>query len=216
MTDEFYGGVAPETKHHVDEQIDEGNEEIGYSDDYDEPLYAAEILTPEEAETHIKRHSDFHVDEFISKNNLMRLSDYRHSGYDRGHLVPSADSDDEESMHDTYTLANMVPEVHEMNAGIWKRIEDKCRELAEQYGDLYIVTGAIFNDKDIEVGKLVVPPYVYKSVTIPSLETKGVFVAPNNKSGQYEIMSAPDFYEKFGIKPQQGNHFPLNKSIFEL
>lgn len=216
MTDVFFNGEEPETKHTVDQEINEGDYEVGYSDEYKQPLYSAEIVTKSEADTHVKRYSSFREDLQVPKEDRETLSDYRGSGYDRGHLVSSADSDSKEEMHETYVLSNMVPEVHAMNAGIWAKIEEHVRDLTDQDGDIYAVTGAIYNQADIVKGNLTVPPFVYKSVTIPSIKVTGVYVAPNDKSGTYELYSEPDFYKKFGIDPQPGSGFPLDKSILEV
>lgn len=216
MPDEFYAGMEPETANAIDEEYDEGILTVGFSDKYNEPLFAAEILTPEEAETHIKRCFGFHQDKYVTKDHRISLKVYHGTGFDEGHLVPAADSKNKEEMHETFTSINIVPEVPEMNRGIWGDIEEKVRSLAKQYGKLYVVTGAVFNGYTRIMNGLAVPPFVYKSVTIPSLKLKGDYVCPNNKSGKYEIMSAPDFFKKFGIKPQPGNHFHCDKSIFEL
>lgn len=214
--DVFYGGEKPITKHQVNDELDEGDYEIGYSEKYKQPLYSAEIVTKSEADTHVKRHSDFRPDPQLPENERESLADYRGSGYDRGHLVSSADSDSREEQHETFVLSNMVPEVHAMNAGIWAKIEGHVRDLTDQDGDIYAVTGAIYNQADIVKGNLTVPPFVYKCVTIPSIKVTGVYVAPNDKSGTYELYSEPDFYAKFGIDPQPGSGFPLDKEILEV
>lgn len=216
MTDVFYEGQEPITKHHVDEELNEGDYEIGYSDKYKQPLYSAEVVTESEADTHIKRHSDFREDPLLPEDDRETLADYRGSGYDRGHLVSSADSDSRQEQHETFVLSNMVPEVHKMNAGIWAKIEEHVRDLTDQDGDIYAVTGAIYNQADVMKGNLTVPPFVYKSVTIPSIKVTGVYVAPNDESGSYELYSEPDFYAKFGIEPQPGSNFPLDKTILEV
>lgn len=209
----FYKEQRPITKYTVDQFINEGDYQVGYSGRFKQPLYSAEIVTKSEATIHIKRHSCFHAEHKIPEEYREELDDYRHSGYDRGHLVCAADSDNKAEMNATFSLANMVPEVHKMNAGIWARIEGHVRDLAEDFGGVYAVTGAIYNENDKVVKNLTVPPFVYKCITIPSEKCTGVFVADNNESGAYTLHTQEEFHKLFGILPQPGSDFGLSSVI---
>ncbi len=70
-------------------------------------------------------------------------SDYTNSGFDRGHLCPSADrTDDEADNSATFLMTNIVPQAPELNRESWARLEAYCRSLAERGYRLYIVAGA--------------------------------------------------------------------------
>src|SRR5262249_52031531 len=90
----------------------------------------------------VPRKNDFRPDEGLPFG-VPRVSphDYQHSGYDRGHMCPSADRDATEEMNSlTFLMTNMVPQLHELNAGPWEKLERHERELAERQGaELYIV-----------------------------------------------------------------------------
>lgn len=51
------------------------------------PLWSAEYLTPERLSVKIKREDSFHEETRVQLAHRALLSDYRGSGYDRGHLV---------------------------------------------------------------------------------------------------------------------------------
>jgi endonuclease G len=54
-------------------------------------------------------------------------SDYINSGFDRGHMVPAYAMWSRygvEAFTSTFTLSNVVPQKHGMNAGIWEDLED--------------------------------------------------------------------------------------------
>ena len=83
------------------------------------PLYAAEHLTRERIlqVKGMKRQSKFHPDENIPRSERAELRHYARSGYDRGHVAPSADMFDIQSQYECFSLANMVPQVPENNRG---------------------------------------------------------------------------------------------------
>lgn len=52
------------------------------------------------------------------------LADYRNSGYDRGHICPSADRLwSKEANEQTFILSNIQPQLHLFNTGIWEQME---------------------------------------------------------------------------------------------
>ena len=73
----------------------------------------------------------------------VRPTDYTGSGYDRGHIAPSADrTRNEADNSSTFLMTNMMPQVPEVNRGVWGDLEDYCRELVQQGKELYISGGA--------------------------------------------------------------------------
>lgn len=58
---------------------------------------------------------------------------YRRSGYDHGHICPSADRlCTREANIQTFYLTNMQPQIHAFNTGVWEEMETKVRNLAKQ------------------------------------------------------------------------------------
>ncbi|MGI4800411.1 MAG: DNA/RNA non-specific endonuclease, partial [Janthinobacterium lividum] len=107
------------------------------------PLWSAEHPTAASLEqaSHTQREGTFHPDDRLPQADQAQLEDYRKSGYDRGHMTPSGDMPGEQAQQQSFSLANMVPQTAELNRGIWARIESAVRKLAEQEGELYLVTG---------------------------------------------------------------------------
>lgn len=63
----------------------------------------------------------------------VKSTDYRGSGYVRGHLCPAGDFDSNSvQMRDTYRMSNVVPMTLVTNSGPWKAVEDSCRMVAAQ------------------------------------------------------------------------------------
>lgn len=135
------------------------------------PIYTAEYLTRErllQAKT-VKRHNRFHADENIPVSERAELSHYVKSGYDRGHMAPSADMTDAQSQYESFSLANMVPQVPANNRGAWAKIEAEVRELVMKRGKLYVITGPIYDESDPQTvgGTVSVPAKLFKAVFDP-------------------------------------------------
>ena len=87
------------------------------------------------------RKNDFRVDPKISRWSATP-DDYKRSGYDRGHLLPSADRDDTPSENRaTFYLSNVSPQCAGLNRQIWRLLEEQVRRWAAAYDSLYVVTG---------------------------------------------------------------------------
>ena len=96
--------------------------------------------------------------------------DYSGSGFDRGHLCPSADrSSSIEGNSTTFLMTNIAPQTHDLNTGPWEKLETYSRSLAKRNNTLYIITGQYGDD-----GKL------RNKLTIPTNYWKIVVVIPNN------------------------------------
>lgn len=71
--------------------------------------------------------------------------DYRGSGYDRGHLVPSAQrTADPEDNAATFLTTNILPQRHDLNAGAWESLESWSLDMARQGWELYTVAGGLY------------------------------------------------------------------------
>jgi endonuclease G, mitochondrial len=88
----------------------------------------------------------FHEDTSIPIQHRARLSDFEHSGFDRGHLSPAADNRSSEiAMKDSFLLTNISPQVGEgFNRDYWARFERFIRGLSRSYKTVYVCTGPLF------------------------------------------------------------------------
>ena len=93
------------------------------------PLYSAEHLTRVnlEAAKTLSRKDSFHAESTLTAQDRAELKDYVRFGYDWGHMSPNADFATRSAQAESFCLANMVPQVHVNNAGIWVGIEGAAR-----------------------------------------------------------------------------------------
>jgi len=101
-----------------------------------------------------KRFDNFRPDLRIPKRFRASLTDYKGSGYDRGHLVPSANQDTQRIQNsETFLLSNMSPQLADFNRGMWSSLEKSIRKLndTDEILETYVLTAPVFYfDKPIE------------------------------------------------------------------
>ena len=138
---------------------------LSYNEEYEQPDWVAYVLTVDELNTNVTgRTENFREDPSVVTGSA-HLTDYRNSGYDRGHLIPSADRTSSVELNDaTFLLSNMSPQIHRFNAGLWLKAEDAVRDAARKYGTLYVTTGPVFTDGMKTIGEcdVAVPESFYK------------------------------------------------------
>lgn len=169
------------------------------------PLWSAEHLTRERVEEarSMTRVNSFHPDSNLPLNERSELSDYARSGFDRGHMAPSGDMPDPRSQEESFSLANMIPQDPDNNRHLWEGIESSVRELAERDGEVYVVTGPIFEGEKLESlnGRVLVPTRIYKAVYDPSRNQAGAYVTPNAEGSAWEAVSILELLKIAGIDP---------------
>lgn len=166
------------------------------------PLWSAEHLTAEnvDAAKTLSRENSFHPESRLPASARAELSDYARSGYDRGHMAPNGDMPDRATQHDSFTLANMVPQDGEVNRHIWAGIEGVVRKMAQKEGDLYVITGPAFIGGNLQkVGNVLVPTHLYKLVYSPRQRAGAAFFIENHADAQYAVLSIAQLEDKIGI-----------------
>ena len=86
----------------------------------------------------------------------MTTYDYKGSGYDRGHMCPSADMKwSPAAQHDCFYMSNICPQNRRLNSGAWSKLENACRRWAKSEGNIYIVCGPVFDKqrKQLTIGR---------------------------------------------------------------
>lgn len=103
------------------------------------------------------------------KGNKAQLSDYKNSGYDRGHMAPAADMKwSKKVMQESFYLSNICPQNRNLNRGDWNDLEEKVRSWAKRDSAIIIVCGPIVPKRPKKIGNNVaVPDAFFKVVLSP-------------------------------------------------
>lgn len=101
-------------------------------------------LSADRLEGEAERRDNFRADLELAPEMRAELSDYRGSGFDRGHLAPAAAfKRSREAMSTTFLLSNMAPQTPNLNRYTWRILEDEVRELARRSEQIWVFTGNI-------------------------------------------------------------------------
>jgi endonuclease G, mitochondrial len=96
----------------------------------------------------------------------IKPTDYSGSGYDRGHLVPSADRfGDPESNAETFHMTNIVPQAAALNQYPWEKLESYSRGIVRRGSDAYTIAGLYGNQRQLR-GRVTAPTNCWKIIVI--------------------------------------------------
>ncbi|MES2113956.1 MAG: DNA/RNA non-specific endonuclease [Pseudomonadota bacterium] len=166
------------------------------------PLWSAEHLTADNiaAAQSLSRENSFHAEPQLPVSQRAELSDYARSGYDRGHMSPNGDMPDRETQHESFTLANMVPQNGDNNRHVWAGIEGAVRKMAKKEGDLYVITGPAFLGGNLQkIGNVLVPTHLYKLVYSPRQRAGAAYFIANASTNEYETLTIAELEKRVGI-----------------
>jgi endonuclease G len=114
-----------------------------------------------------ERQNDFRADSRIRGGlRLIDPRDYASSGYERGHLCPSADRSFSPAINsETFLMTNIAPQVHGLNGGPWEKLERYSRSMARRDANLYIIAGQYGVNGKID-GRITIPSNFWKVIVV--------------------------------------------------
>lgn len=116
----------------------------------------------------IVRNNDFRADSTLPEQwYRVNEKSYRGSGYDRGHMCPSADRTASVADNSsTFLMTNMVPQAPNNNRGPWADMENYLRMLVAAGKELYIYSGGYGSLGTIDRGRVNIPAHTWKVVVV--------------------------------------------------
>lgn len=128
---------------------------IGYSWYFRQAKWTLEIVNRHNYVLEdVDRLNNFRADTRIPKRFRAGLKAFVGNGYDRGHLVASANQDGQHIQNsETFLLSNMSPQKPNFNRRIWRDLEKAIRDLndKEEVLETYVLTAPIFYfEREIE------------------------------------------------------------------
>ena len=170
-----------------------------YSDKLKDPVISAQHLTADDVKgsLQLKRKDAFHSETKVPKQFESTQKDYHLSGYDIGHMTAAGDAGNAQEQFETFSLANMTPQLPDLNRKAWRLMEEAVRKQVLAEGDAWVVTGMVPGTKTIGNG-VNVPSVIWKAVKAKSGES--VYVG-DNMTGTVTKLTTSDFKSKYGISP---------------
>ena len=165
---------------------------LAHDSDFKTPIWVAEHLTREKVAEKLKRKDNFRPDPDLTPGNRSELADYKGSGFDRGHMAPSADFGwSKEAMDESFLLSNMAPQNSNNNRQIWAALEGLVRDWATARGEVYIYTGPVYVDdkaeKRIGANQVGVPDLLFKVIYDPRKKEAIAFLLPNQATESNDL-----------------------------
>lgn len=161
------------------------------------PKWTAHIIMPDIMEGNLARIDTFLPDPLVHGNTAL-VTSYWYSGYDRGHMVPSADMRwSMDALKATYLYSNISPQKPELNRGSWADLEDWMRRYVHYSGHrVYVVTAPILGpdmpllNKPQSVADVSAPPYFFKAmVDIDGTVKKGIAFVMSNGLNDHGLLT---------------------------
>jgi endonuclease G len=114
------------------------------------------------------RQDDFRADTTLPTGwYQVQATDFSGSGFDRGHMCPSADRTITVTANSaTFLMTNMIPQLPANNQGVWADLESYSRTLVSQGNELYIISGGHGLQFFIANGHVAVPAQTWKVIIV--------------------------------------------------
>ncbi|XRG78253.1 DNA/RNA non-specific endonuclease [Rossellomorea sp. GAMAL-10_SWC] len=129
----------------------------------------------------VARQDDFRADITLPSGwYQVTASEFSGSGFDRGHMCPSADRTSTVANNSaTFLMSNMIPQAPNNNEITWANLEEYSRSLVSAGNELYVISGGY--------GSGGTGPNGYKTtvgngVVVPAKTWKVIVVLPNGNS----------------------------------
>lgn len=130
-----------------------------------------------------RKNYQFNADPMCSASP--QWSDYKHSGYDRGHMAPANDMKwSKTSMEESFYMTNICPQLHALNDGCWRKLELAIHRWAQRDKRLIIAAGPVLKNVMHTIGpdrNISVPAAFYKVVYAPNQGRAIGFIFNNEK-----------------------------------
>ena len=161
--------ATADTTNHTHYLINRAQYALEYNDTTREPNWVAWDLTA--GDVGGSGRSNFIVDTNLPAGFYQVLTtDYSGSGFDRGHMCPSADRTVTAADNQiVFYMSNMIPQAPDNNQGVWASFETYCRSLASSGNEVLIMSGPSgFAGSTIASG-VAIPGYTWKiAVVVPT------------------------------------------------
>jgi endonuclease G len=152
-----------------------------HDDDLLIPRWVAYRLTASHTMGCLKVAQDFHPEPALPAGRRADPSDYRRSGFDRGHQAPAEDFTwNGQQAEDSFSMVNAVPQLPGLNREGWERLEQSVRAWAWSRGAVIVFVGPILTPEPPTIGanRVAVPIAFFKVVYDPSAGQAIAFLMP--------------------------------------
>ena len=137
----------------------------------------------------VQRKNDFRPDTSLPSSwYKVTPNDYKNSGFDKGHMCPSADrTSSAEDNSSTFLMSNMIPQAPKNNQIVWEKLESYTRALVSKGNEVYIISGPYGRGG---AGSKGYKTTIGKGITVPSSTWKIIVILKNGNNDIRRINSS--------------------------
>jgi endonuclease G len=118
---------------------------IGYNKALRIPVWTAHKVS-KKGLGRVSRVNCFRPEPRVHANDTALTSDYNEPIFDQGHLSPNGDmTSGLNAVINSFVLSNMAPQFCHFNRGVWQILEALTRHWAVEHGEIYVISGSIFD-----------------------------------------------------------------------
>jgi DNA/RNA endonuclease G (NUC1) len=146
---------------------------ISYNESHGTPNWVSYELDSRQIVVGQDRCNCFSADQLLPADKQIFTSDYTNGGFDRGHMARSADRTVANVDNaTTFYLTNIVPQMADLNQGVWAQFENALGDSATKGGRaVYIITGPLYSKSHglaflKDEGKVAIPDSTWKVAII--------------------------------------------------
>lgn len=96
---------------------------------------------------------NYRSDPWLADEETLEKADYKDAhaeiGVDKGHQAPLASFKGTDCWADTNYFSNLTPQNSRLNQGLWRRLEEKVRDLVEEGNTVFVMTGPLY-ERDMD------------------------------------------------------------------
>ena len=141
---------------------------------------------------------------------------YKFSGYDHGHICPSADRlRSTDCNYQTFFITNMQPQYNKFNAGLWQEMESDVRNWVSMSDTLYVCKGGTIDNEEY------ILEYVHQNSHQRTRVNKEHIPVPrffymallSRKGDTWQAMAywAPNLNEDHSLDPRRGYALKIDR-----
>ena len=161
---------------------------LGYNFDHRTALWVSYIMTKGSVGIDVARSESFYADPEIPERFRVRPEAYTNTGFDKGHLAPSAAIDfTVKSNQETFSMTNVALQDPKLNRQGWSKIESLEREWTYTLGKMVVYTGPVFSARPKKVNEISVPKAFYKVAYSFKYHRYIGFIIPNEPVRAKEV-----------------------------
>ena len=127
--------------------------------------------------------------DIIKEIKALNNADYVNNVWDKGHLAPVGSIRcNKDMVHATFTYVNCTLQHERLNRGVWKTLEAREQQLAQQHPEVYVTIRVVFDTNPTRLATNAdIPKGFYKTITYGNVTEKYYFpnIDPVSKDINY-------------------------------